>query len=464
MTSHVYDVSMAPASAAQRRAASNVVLIFMDDMTHWSLRSDQVATPNLDRLRARGTTFTQAFNQGSLEPAVCVPARRMLLTGLTLFDCEPRFMDVTRLGAALAGAGYDTFFTGKWHNETEALDADYETVGPWAGGMLGSLRDEDDAYRRPRERDSWDPADRGRGGHWMTLPDGRTQHSSERWTEAALGFLAGRTEERPYFLHLAYHAPHDPKQAPQEFLDRYPQESIALPPNAMPEHPFDNGSLAIRDELLAPHPRTDDAVRLHRREYFAMISHVDEQIGRLLAEVERIETETRRDTLIVFSGDHGLALGEHGLWGKQSLYEHSIRVPLVIAGAEVPAGAVRHRPVYAGSIYATICELIGVAAPEHLQFASLVPAITHDAEIESEIFTAYQAEQRSLRRGAWKLICYATAAHDQLFDVDADPWELDNLIDRPELAETVAELRAALLRAEVALGDPSPLGAAPGRP
>ncbi len=453
---------MAPASAAQRRARPHVVLIFMDDMTHWSLRSAQVATPNLDRLRARGATFTQAINQGSLQPAVCVPARRMLLTGLTLFECEPRFMEVTRLGAALTEAGYDTFFTGKWHNETEALDADYETVGPWAGGMLGSLSDEDDAYRRPRDNDRWDPADETRGGHWMTLPDGSVQHSSERWTDAAVDFLQRRSDDRPRFLHVAYHAPHDPKQAPQEFLDRYPQESIAVPPNALPEHPFDNGSLGIRDELLAPHPRTEDAVRLHRREYFAMITHVDEQIGRLLAEVERLEADTGRETLVVFSGDHGLALGEHGLWGKQSLYEHSIRVPLVIAGAGVPAGAVREQPVYSGSIYATICAWAGVPAPEHLQFPSLAAAITDDAPVESEIFTAYQAEQRSLRRGAWKLICYSAPGHDQLFNLEADPWELDNLIDRPELAEQVAELRAALRHAEAELGDPTPLGVAPG--
>lgn len=437
----------------------NVVLVYMDDMTHWSLRSAQVHTPHLDRLRRRGTTFTHAFNQGSLEPAVCVPARRMLLTGLTLFDATPRFGEVQRLGAALSKAGYDTFFTGKWHNEPEALPQDYETVGPWAGGMLGTLDGEDEAYGRPRRDDRWDPADDARGGHWMTLPDGRVQHSSQRWTDAVLAHLAGLDGTRPVFAHVAHHAPHDPRQAPREHLERYPVEEVVVPPNVLPRHPFDNGVLDIRDELLAPHPRTDDAVRLHRREYFAMLTHVDEQIGRLLDEVDRLEAEGR-PTYVVFSGDHGLALGEHGLLGKQNVYDHSTRVPLVIAGPSVPAGAVRDAPVYSGSIYATICDLVGVEQPLHLHFPSLAGALSDGGAQDGagcgdqDIFTAYGLDQRSLRRGCWKLNRYAEAQHDQLFDVDADPWEMHNLIGRADLAGVVDELAAALTREQRRLGDP----------
>ncbi|GAA3634849.1 sulfatase-like hydrolase/transferase [Microbacterium awajiense] len=427
-------------------SAPDVVLIFMDDMTHWSLRRDDVRTPNLDRLRTRGTTLTHAFNQGSTEPAVCVPARRMLLSGLTLFESESRFLTVTRLARALGDAGYDTFFTGKWHNQLEALEDDYDRVGPWAGGMFGSVDGESEAYRRPRPDDRWDPADRSRGGHWLRSADGSVQHSSERWTDAALEFLSTRRSDAPYFLHLAYHAPHDPKQAPQEYLDLYPISEVVVPPNALPVHPFDNDALDIRDELLAPHPRTDDAVRMHRREYFAMITHADAQIGRLLDAVERFERESERETIIVFSGDHGLALGEHGLMGKQSLYDHSTRVPLVIAGPGVPRSAVRDQCVYAGGIYATICDLAGIPIPDHVQFASLRPVIVDDDPGEAEIFTAYGTAQRSIRRGRWKLIAYGDPAHDQLFDVREDPWETADLIHDPDAADLVDELRIALAR------------------
>nr|WP_277816647.1 sulfatase-like hydrolase/transferase [Microbacterium aquimaris] len=428
-------------------------MIFMDDMTHWSLRSAAVRTPNLDRLRERGVTFTHAFNQGSTEPAVCVPARRMLLTGLTLFESETRFAEVTRLGRALGEAGYETFFTGKWHNPPEALDEDYGEIGPWGGGMFGSVDGEGDAYRRPRPDDTWDPADMSRGGHWLTLPDGSVQHSSERWTDAAVDFLGRAPGDRPSFLHLAYHAPHDPKQAPQEFLDLYPIEEIDVPPNALPEHPFDNGVLDIRDELLAPHPRTPEAVRLHRREYFAMLTHVDREIGRVLEAVDRRAAQTGRPAVVVFSGDHGLALGEHGLMGKQSLYDHSTRVPLVIVGPGVPTGERRDQPVYSGGIYATICDLVGSHPPDHLRFESLAPALAGD-EQDREIFTAYGSDQRSIRVGSQKLITYRDPADDQLFDVVADPWEMRNIIDEPGRADTVAALRERLDAARRRIGDP----------
>ena len=198
----------------------------------------------------------------------------------------------------------------------DALTNDYRAVGPWAGGMLGSKDAADDAYLRPREGDEWSPSDPPRGGHWMTLPDGSIQHSSERWTDAAVRFVGDDHGDDPFFLHLAFHAPHDPRQAPQEFLDLNPAPNIRMPDNFLPEHPFDNGALDIRDEYLAPSPRTADAVRLHRSEYFAMLTHVDREIGRVLDAVDEENARSGRETIIVFSGDHGLALGEHGLFGE----------------------------------------------------------------------------------------------------------------------------------------------------
>lgn len=433
----------------------NVILIFMDDMTHWSLASSEVELPNLRRLRERGTTFTHAFNQGSLIGAVCLPARQMLLSGLTLFNADTSFMQVQHLGSMLTAAGYDTFFTGKWHNEREALDTDYATVGPCVvGGMLATIDVTDDAYERPRDNDTWSPSDPARGGHWMDVGGETTIHSSERWTNAAVGFLEADHHDKPYFLHLAYHAPHDPRQAPQEFVDRYNPDDIRIPENFLPEHPFDNGSLDIRDEHLAPMPRTEHAVQVHRGEYFAMLTHVDREIGRLLDRAAQFDAEQGTETIVVFSGDHGLALGEHGLFGKQNLYDHSVRVPLVFAGASVPQGNTVDELVYSGSIYSTICDLVKLDVPSHIQFSSLEPVLRDGQDAEQSIFTAYGMKQRAIRNGRYKLISYSDAVNDQLFDLVEDPWELTNLITSPELQAVVAGLRTQLSLKQVKLHDP----------
>ncbi|TQK17697.1 choline-sulfatase [Microbacterium sp. SLBN-154] len=429
----------------------NVVLIFMDDMAHWALLSDIVHTPNLDRLRRRGVTFTHAFNQGSMEEAVCMPARQMLISGLTLFRAIDGFMNVPRIGRVLSDAGYDTYFTGKWHNEETALYTDYKEVGPWAGGMLHSTEIGGAAYLRPDPENSWDPADTALGGHWMTLDDGTIQHSSERWTDAAVSFITRGHDGAPYFLHLAYHAPHDPRQAPREFLDRYCPADLPLPPNFLPAHPFDNGELMVRDEQLAPLPRTPDSVRFHRREYFAILTHVDEQIGRLLDAVDAVDGQA--GTVLVFSGDHGLALGEHGLFGKQNPYEHSIRVPLVIAAPEVKGGLECDELVYSGSIYPTVCELVGVSRPDHIEFRSLAPLMLGEADGEETIFNAYRQLQRVVRSGHFKLIEYQDKSHNQLFDLEADAWEMTNLYSHPGYTSVRDALAARLRERQIELGD-----------
>ena len=442
-------------SAGDHAAAArpNVVLIFMDDMTHWALRSSQCITPNLDRLRARGTTFTHAFNQGSMNEAVCMPARQMLISGLTLFDAQDHFMDVPHIGAQLGQHGYRTYFTGKWHNEEQALENDYDHVGPWAGGMLPSTEIGGDAYYRPSEKSNWDPTDTRRGGHWMQLDDGTVQHSSERWTDAAVGFIRGHVQEEPFFLHLAYHAPHDPRQMPQEFLDLYVESDVAIPPNFMPEHPFDNGELEVRDEILAPLPRTQGAIQLHRHEYFAILTHVDREIGRILDALDDIGQTA--NTLIVFSGDHGLALGEHGLMGKQNPYDHSIRVPLVFAGPGVPAGKVVDDLVYSGSTYPTICELLGLPVPAHIGFDSLRPALVDTgSKPRSAVFVAYKSIQRLIRTPSHKLIEYPQSDIVQLFNLDTDPWEMRDLSGDSAEASRMDAMRELLRAEQRSLGDP----------
>ena len=150
-------------------------------------------------------------------------------------------------------------------------------------------------------------------------------------------------------MYVSLMAPHDPRTMPKEFLEMYDPEEIKLPENFLTEHPIDTGALRVRDELLAAFPREPNEIKRHIAEYYAMISHLDHAFGRLLTALQ--EQGKLDNTIIVFAGDNGLALGQHGLMGKQNLYDHSVRVPLIFAGPGIPEGEQRNSPVYLLDIF-----------------------------------------------------------------------------------------------------------------
>ncbi len=177
-----------------------------------------------------------------------------------------------------------------------------------------------------------------------------------------------------------------------------------------------------------------------------MISHLDAQIGRVIAALE--ERGLMENTIIVFAGDNGLAVGRHGLFGKQNLYEHSVRVPLVFAGPGVPAGVRSDALVYLLDIYPTLCELAGVEAPDTVDGASLVPAMRGGAG-RDVLYLAYTGKHRGVRERRYKLIEYVVDGRHtvtQLFDLREDPFELHDLAADPAHAETLSRLRTELLR------------------
>src|SRR5690606_25798798 len=187
-------------------------------------------------------------------------------------------------------------------------------------------------------------------------------------------FLNRDMNSQPFFLYLSYTAPHDPRMAPEEFASQYPPDEILLPENFMPEHPFPNGELKIRDENLAPFPRTEENTREHIAAYYAMISHVDAQIGRVLDALD--QSGQAENTMIIFAGDNGLAVGQHGLMGKQNLYEHSIRVPLIISGPGIPQGEKRETLCYLLDLFPTLCEFIDIPTPDSVEGVSFAPVIS----------------------------------------------------------------------------------------
>ncbi len=448
-------------SAATRRP--NVVFIIADDLTAHavgSLGNREVRTVHLDKLAAAGCSFRQCFHQGSWTPAVCIASRTMLFTGLSAFRAQQQAETALLWPAAMAAAGYHTHSIGKWHLSRQNLRRGFKTLGLTScGGMFDSTDTQGKAYHRPSPGNDWKPWDTSQKGHWLRLKDwkvdatDRVVHSAELWADEAVQFINSRAEcTEPFFLHVGFHLPHDPRQSPRKIVESYPPESIAIPPNYVPCHPFDQGDYDIRDELLAPFPRTPEAVRLHRAEYYAAVTMLDRQIGRLLAAIEA--TGQAQNTLVVVTSDHGLAVGEHGLMGKQNLYECSIRVPLILRGPGVPRGCTVDAQVYQHSLFATVCELTGVTTSPTLEFRSLLPLMRSKADAgENAIFGFYRHFQRSLRTREHKLIVYPHVGVVQLFDLQADPWETANLAYAPNQAVRRRRLLDELVRQQRRLGD-----------
>jgi choline-sulfatase len=420
-----------------------------------------VHTPSLDRIAASGCTFSHCFHQGAWTGAVCVPSRTMLNTGLSAFRAQHLADDVQTWGETLGAAGYDTYICGKWHLSAPMLGRSFREMGPVGPAMLPSTPVSGNAYNRPSPGNTWQPDDESLQGHWLhtalwtgAKPD-RIEHECGLYADKASEFLTSKLAHRsaPFLMYVGFNSPHDPRQAPKEYLDLYPQEKIEIPPNYLPEHPFDQGDARVRDELLAPFPRTKEAVQLHRREYYALISYMDAQIERILDALER--SGRAGNTYIIMTADHGLAVGEHGLMGKQNLYDCSTRMPLLIAGPGIARGRQVDELVYQHSVFATTCELAGVAIPETVEFPSFAPLLRGEAKpLHDAVFCRYVNMQRSVRTKRHKLIIYPRVKQVQIFDLQEDPWETKNLADDPALADTRRELWSRLKSFQKELDDP----------
>ncbi len=438
----------------------NILFLFTDDQTFQSigcLNNPAVKTPNIDRLVKRGVTFSHCFNQGSWTGAVCVASRAMLNTGRYIYHARKDINneECPLWGETFTKAGYQTFMTGKWHNGDKALQRSFQHVGPHGGGMYPSTPTDGEAYRRPAPDNDWEPYDQSLSGHWREQEDGSIVHSSRLWADAAIEFLNGTAKESddPFFMYVAFHAPHDPRQSPKRFVDMYPLDEIEIPPNYVPEHPFDQGSrYTLRDEILAPFPRTEHAVKVHLQEYYAIITHADYQIGRVL---EALEKSGQADnTIIIFSADHGLAVGQHGLMGKQNQYEHSIRMPLTFCGPGIEEDVINDSMVYLHSLYATTCEMAGIEIPATVEFPSLMPLLNGEQERwHDAIYGSYTDVQRMVRTEDYKLIRYPKAEEVQLFHLQKDPWEKDDLAEDPAYAEVIARLDKRLRELQKQVGD-----------
>ena len=403
----------ASASPAQK---PNVLFLLADDLRPdgiGALGNPNVKTPNLDKLVERGFVFRHAYVFGSDSGAVCMPSRTMLYTGCQLFNNKCRGNgQAPTFPIAMKQAGYATIRSGKDGNNPTDLCKTFDV-------------------------------------HTNSF-------NAERNANNILDFLRQHAGKSPMFLHMASNEPHDPQFAPPEYYPLYSAEKIPLPPNFLPYHPFDNGEMTIRDEATLPWPRTKESVTGKLARYYASITYWDAQVGRIIQALK--DAGQLENTLIVIAGDNGLSLGEHGLLGKQNLYEYGgMHVPLVFSGAGIPKGQ-SDALVYLMDVFPTVCELIGSPVPSGIDARSLAPVISGKTGVSREyLFTAYRDVQRSIRDQDWKLFRYPKINLSQLFDLKSDPREMKNLADDPQHAQKLKQMLALLEKAQKEYGDTCPL-------
>jgi arylsulfatase A-like enzyme len=444
------------AAQADSKRQPNVLFLFTDDQRQDTIHAwgnADIRTPNLDRLAANGVSFRNAYIMGASSPAVCSPSRACLFSGRTLWniDCQGLWgfeipEKFKTLPEVFRESGYETFATGK--NEP-GKRGHFGRAFSSAEAVLfaGNTKNQ---YNQPLYQ--FEP-DGNYADKKMTMQRGK--HSAEVYADACIRFLdRQKTAGKPFFAYVAFQTPHDPLNVPEEFLAQYEPGKMKLWPPFLPEHPFDNGMLGIRDEKLEKFPRTEEAIRKRLAAYYGAVTHTDAQIGRILKALD--DAGLTENTIVVFASDNGLALGSHGLLGKQSVYEHSVKVPLILSGPGIPRGEDRKQLCYIYDIYPTLCEMAGLKTPETVQFRSLNPVI-RDAKhsYREHLYFAFMNWQRAVRNERYKLIeyCVEENRHTQLFDLENDPHELTNLVGDSKHQDQLQALRALLLEERVRLND-----------
>ena len=413
----------------------NLVFIMSDEHSRRVLGCyghKMVQTPNLDRLAAGGTRFTDAY----CNCPICVPSRASFATGRYVHDI--RFWDnampydgsVPSWGHRLIESGHRSVSIGKLHYRStgDANGFDEEVmplhVVDGEGDVLGLIRDElpvrKAALRLGR--------DAGPG-------NSSYQDYDERITEASISWLAGRArakQEKPWVLFVSFVCPHFPLIARPEFYNLYPEGEVPWPamyaPEERPDHPF---IVAMRESMI--YDRGFDTARVRRgiAAYLGMVTFLDRNIGRLLAALEA--NGLGGSTRVIYTSDHGDNLGTRGLWGKSTMYEESAGVPLIMAGPEVPAGFVCREPVSLVDCFPTILACAGVAphAEDHDLPGCPLDSVLRGHAPQRTVLCEYHAAGAAaaafmIRKGPFKYVHYV-GMPPQLFDLDADPAERHDL-------------------------------------
>ncbi|TLX74361.1 DUF4976 domain-containing protein [Labilibacter sediminis] len=472
------------ANAQQAKDKPNIIFLFADDQcynTVNALGNKEIKTPNLDKMVEDGATFTHAYNMGAWNGAVCAASRAMINTGRFVwraYEVDGRQQELVKReemwGQLMQQAGYTTYMSGKWHVKAKPEQL-FNKVVHMRKGMpsdnwkqfkaatknlkSGEYNPEEYmpfGYNRSSntEKEDWKPWDKSNGGYWE-----EGKHFSEILGDDAIDFIdEAKSKDEPFFMYLAFNAPHDPRQSPKEFVDMYPLDQLSVPETFIPEYPYKDKigcGQTLRDEALAPFPRTEAAVKTHKQEYYAIITHLDQQIGRIMKALE--ESGKLDNTYIFYTADHGLAMGNHGLLGKQSMYDHSMRAPLFVIGPDVPKNKKFDVDVYLQDIMASTVDLAGIPKPEYIEFNSLMPIVRGEQKKSSydAIYGCYQINlQRMIRKDGYKLIVYPQAKTVLLYDLEKDPKEMNDISKEKKNSKKVKKLFADLVKLQEEMDDP----------
>ncbi|MCG8308744.1 MAG: sulfatase-like hydrolase/transferase [Cytophagales bacterium] len=467
----------------------NILFIIADDQDASTLDAygDKICdTPNLDKLSKEGITFTAAHHMGSWSGAVCTPSRTMIMTGRNVWRTkglptrtkpdeymhEPakHFANLTTedpafysMPALLKRAGYETFRTCKWGNSYDGANRLFEQRF--------------DKTCRSAEDEA--------GSKWHA--------------DHVIDYLQHRIEnpgDKPFLIYLGFSHPHDARHGKPELLKKYgaidpgPPETVnvrtpKLPVNWLPEHPFFHGHPKLRDEYRVQgvmEKRDEATVRNEKGKEFACIENIDIQVGRVLKKLK--ETGELENTYIFFTSDHGIAVGKHGLMGKQNLYEHSWQVPFLAKGPGIKKGSKARGNIYLMDVLPTMCDLAGIRKPRTADGYSFRPVLEGKKDqIRDVLYGVYcggtKPGMRCVKQGNWKLIKYdmmdGQVRETQLFNLKKNPDELlrehrnpevialtgnkpnkkqVNLADDPKYAKKLKEMESLLLREMTGVNDP----------
>ena len=457
----------------------NILFILVDDQSPFDLKvynpQSILDTPNIDRLARGGMVLDGAYHMGAFVGAVCTPSRHMIMCGRTVWHlpigpgakehCPPN-LELNTIPAVFNRAGYSTMRTCKLGNSYEAANMQF-------------------TVRRDASK---------RGG---------TDETGSAWhAQQVLDYLGEREtakDNKPFLIHFGFSHPHDTRDGTPELLQKYgavnhtdpknppPANSKqpALPSNYLPEHPFPHGNPGLRDEVAVSgvwERRDERTIRNELGREFACSENIDIQIGRILDRLKAMgELE---NTYIIYTADHGIAIGRHGLQGKQNLYEHSWRVPFIVQGPGIKPGSRVEGNIYLLDLLATLCDLTGVAAPESNEGMSFKPVLKGEkTTLRDVLYGVYNGGtkpgMRCVKQGDWKLVKFdvldGSVRKTQLFNLRENPDEFliehhdprvmaisnikpardqVNLADDPRYAEQLKKMEGLLLAEMRRLDDP----------
>ena len=437
--------------STEQKKKPNILFLFADDQRADALGcagNPYIKTPNIDKIATSGVRFSNNYFMGGNNAAVCLPSRAQLMSGKGLFNIggNLQLKGVTTMPEYFKANGYETFGTGKWHNGAQSFERSFsEGKNVFIGGMS-------DHFNVPC-RDMDENKKLGK-----VVKKG---YSTDVFSKAAMDFLqnySSGNKEKPFFCYLAFTAPHDPRSPREDYIGMYPDGTLPVPGNFKKYHPFAFDNMTIRDENLAPWPRTPEMIQKSLSDYYAMISLVDEKVGEVIGMLKK--NGLYDNTIIVYAADNGLSIGSHGLLGKQNLYEECVKVPLIMSGPGIKKDMVSKAYVYLYDLFPTLCKLSGLSAPPEVDGKDISPILEgKSTEVRSSVFTAYRNSVRAIRQGDWKMIRYPDRDLTQLFNLTSDPLEIHNLAGTSEYKDKIKELTDLMKQEQLASNDTIPLTA-----